>query len=134
MKNKFTILLSLSLILFVAMGCGMIDYIGSSDSGETTLDKTSDSTSTSEKKKEATPSGEKIIVGITECDELATYVNDNTEEIEGSYVGKALMYFYRNTILKSLQDGVGKMNDEEKKKWADVCTKTLKDLKENMQK
>ncbi|MGI8545383.1 MAG: hypothetical protein ACR2MD_18155 [Aridibacter sp.] len=44
------------------------------------------------------------------------------------------MYFYRNTILKSLQDGVGKMNDEEKKKWADVCTKTLKDLKENMQK
>ncbi len=129
--------MSLSIIIFAATGCGMIDYIGSSESDKSTTTKPSDSDSTSDstakKRKEAAPSGEILEVGITDCDELVTYVNDNTEEIEGSYVGKALLYFYRNTILKSLQDGVGKMNDKEKQKWAEICTKTLKDIKKNMQ-
>ncbi len=135
MKNKMTILMSLSLVLFIALGCSFGGLIGGSDTEETSKSDTKDSTSTaSEKKKEAEPSGEVVKVGIAECDELATYINDNSEEIEGSIIVKGIVEVYKQTFLKNLRDSVDKMSEEEKKKFAEVCSKSLENLKKSMNK
>ncbi len=129
MRNKFTFLLAISLILFIAVGCS---FIGSSDEvSEDSSGKSGDS-KTTETKKEAAPSGEVLKVGIPECDELVTYVNDNTEEIESSYAGKAALYFYKNYVLESIREGVEKASDEEKIKLAKTCKKSLEDLKKSV--
>lgn len=127
MKNKFGIMLVVVTLGFAVLGCGLGDMIGGSDS------ESGDSSSTSGDKKStsSSSSGEVLNSGIPECDELAKYVNDNSEEIEGSLVGKAILYVYKNTILKAIEDGTEKMNDEEKKKFGEVCAKSLQQLKEN---
>ncbi|MGI8670605.1 MAG: hypothetical protein ACR2J3_12300 [Aridibacter sp.] len=131
MKNKFTVLFAMCLVLFVTIGCS---FIGSDEEVSKDSSGKSGDTKTSETKKEAAPSGEVIKVGIPECDELVTYVNDNTEEIESSYAGKAALYFYKNYILESIREGVGNASDEEKAKSAKTCKTSLEDLKKSVNK
>lgn len=130
MKNRFTIFLSLILVLFVALGCGLTDRLtGSKDesspkteSGET---KTSDSKSGS--------TGEVVKVGIPECDELATYLNDNAEVIgKESIVVRGIVEMYKQTIFSNLRDSVEKMNDEEKAKYGENCKKALENVKKQV--
>lgn len=136
MRNKLTVLLALSFVLFVAIGCNFGGILGTDE--EDSKDATSKSTestsddSSAETKKEAVPSGEVIKVGIEECDELATYINDNSEKIEGSYAARAVVYLYKNYILENIKEGVESMTDEEKEKWAKSCKKTMEDLRKNL--
>ena len=133
-KNRLTIFLSLSLVVFVVLGCGFGGLFGGSET-ESTKDSSTESTSGDAKKPtEAKPSGEVVKVGIPECDEVATYVNDNSEEIEGSVILRTIVYIYKNVVLKQIKDGIEKMDDEQKKKFAEICSKTLKDLKKSMKK
>lgn len=125
-KNRLTIFLSLSLVVFVVLGCGFGGLFGGSDTESTSGD--------AKKQTEAKPSGDVVKVGIPECDEVATYINDNSEEIEGSIILRGIVYMYKNYILKHIKDGIEKMDDEQKKKFAEICSKTLKDLKKSMKK
>jgi hypothetical protein len=135
MKNKLTVLLAVSLVLSITLGCSLGGLIGSSETKESSSSgDRKDTSSGSEKKKEATPSGEVVKVGIQECDELATFINDNSEEIEGSIVLRGILYAYKNYVLESLKEGIEKMSDEEKAKAARSCKKALEQLKENMKK
>lgn len=133
MKNKLTVFFALSLVLFVAMGCSLGGLIGSDEEKpKDSSSKSSDATSTD--KKEATPSGEIVEVGIPECDEMATYINDNTEAIEGSYLARGIVYIYKNYMLEKVKEGIGKMTDEEKSEMGKVCKESLKNLKDSVKK
>jgi len=132
MKNKLTVVLALVLTLFVVIGCSFGGLVGGSK--ETSKDSTKSTSGESTKKTEAAPSGEVVKVGIAECDELATYINDNSEAIEGSIIARGIVYVYKNMILGKLKEGIEKMNDEEKAKLADACTKSLKQLKKSVKK
>lgn len=130
MKNTVTVGLSLTFVLLIALGCGLGGLTGGSDSG-TSKDgtkKTGDSTEITEK----APSGEVVKVGIPECDELATYINDNTEKIEGSIIARGIVYLYKNMILNNVKEGIEKMSDEDKAKLGKACAKSLEDLKKSI--
>ena len=130
MKNKLTFASAIILLLALALGCSLGGLVGGGDSeggdSSTSKDKTV-------KKGEATPSGEIVKIGIPECDELATYINDNSEKIEGSIVARGIVYVYKNWIIENVKEGVAKMDDEEKAKAAKVCAKSLEDLKKSVE-
>jgi hypothetical protein len=137
MKNKFTVLLALSLVLIITLGCSFGGLFGGSDSKESSSssEKKDTSSSSSEKKKEVTPSGDIVKVGIPECDELATYINDNAEAIgEESIVVRGIVEMYKQTIFSNMRDSVEKMNDEQKAKMGENCKKALENLKKQMKK
>lgn len=134
MKNKSGLILILAVLFLAVAGCSLDRFTGGdSESGDSGT-KTEESKDGSETTKSSESSTEVLDSGIPECDELAKYVNDNSEEIEGSLVGKAIMLVYKNTILKAIEDGTEKMDDEEKKKFGEICAKTLKELKESQEK
>lgn len=129
MKNKLSVLVMLAALFLAVAGCSLGGLTGSDDessSSDTTTEESKDGESKS------SGSGEDVLnSGIAECDELAKYVNDNSEEIEGTLVGKMIILMYKNTILKAIEDGTEKMSDEEKEKFGEICAKSLKQLKEN---
>jgi len=128
MKNKLSGLIVLVALFIAVTGCSLGGLTGSGDeSGE--KGAKSEGTKIGTEKKSS--SEEVLNSGIAECDELAKYVNDNSEEIEGTFVGKAIILMYKNTILKSLEESAEKMDAEQKKKMGEVCAKTLTQLKEN---
>ena len=133
MKNRFGLIVVFVTLAVAVAGCSLGGLIGDSgDSGDSSsTSEKSGETSGDKKSTSSSSSGKVLDSGIPECDELAKYVNDNTEEIEGSLVGKAVLYMYRNTILKAIEDGTEKMSDEEKEKFGEICAKSLKQLKEN---
>lgn len=136
MKNKITVLLALSLVMFVAIGCGIGNLLGSKEETSTSKDSGSKSAeSTTEGKKEVEPSGKIVEIGITECDELATYINDNAEAIGSeSIVVRGIVEMYKQTIFSKLRDSVKEMTDEQKTKTAANCKKAFENLKEQMNK
>ena len=136
MKNKLTIFLSVSLLLLVTLGCGLGGLIGGGSDSESSKDESGTTKSDgSSKQKEAKPSGDVVKVGIQECDEFATYINDNAKEFESeSYVVQGLVKLYKQTILSNLRESVEKMNDEQKTKMGENCKKALEELKKSMNK
>ncbi len=129
MKNKLSVIVVFLVLLVAGLGCSLDRFTGSGDESGESGTKTEEAKKDGEKS--SSSSEEVLNSGIPECDELAKYVNDNAEEIEGSFVGKAIILMYKNTILKSLEESAGKMNEEEKKKMGEVCAKTLKQLQES---
>lgn len=138
MKNKLTIFFVLGLILFVVIGCSLGGLTGSSDeksskdsSSSSSESKPSDSSDDSK----SSSSGEIVKVGIAECDELATYINDNAEEIGNeSIVVRGIVEMYKQTIFSNLRESVEKMDDEQKKKMGENCKKALENLKKQVKK
>lgn len=134
MKNKVSLLLGISLILFVTIGCSLGGLTGSDKekSKDVTVEKSESSDSSSNDS--SSSSNEEIKIGIPECDEMATYINDNSEEIEGSLVARGIVYVYKNLILSNIKEGVEKMDEKEKQKLGEACAKSLKQLKEQVKK
>ncbi|MEZ5307510.1 MAG: hypothetical protein R2684_10235 [Pyrinomonadaceae bacterium] len=128
MKNKLAVLLSLLFLVF-AVGACSFGGLGSSDEEKESGSKTEKSSE--EKSDSKSSSGSKVLnSGITECDELAQYIDDNSDKLEGNILSKGLVLLYKNTILKQIEESAEKMTDEEKVKMGEVCSKTLKQLKE----
>lgn len=131
MKNKLSLVLVLAALFLIVAGCSLDSITGGGEeSGDTQTEKAKEG---SDSEKSSSSSTEVLNSGIPECDELAQYVEDNSEKIEGSIVGKAIMLMYKNTILKAIEDGAKDMNDEQKKKMGETCAKTLKQLKESQE-
>ncbi len=130
MKNKLSFLIAASLLLFVTIGCSLGGFMGGSDDSG---DGDSSSGSKSSSDSGGSSSGELVEVGIPECDELATYINDRAETIgEENIVVRGIVEMYKNTIFSGLKESVEKMNDEEKAKMAENCKKSLENLKKQM--
>ena len=133
MKNKFTFIPALGLILFVALGCSMINPFGSSDESSGADSGTSESTGSTDSTDSTSSGGDIVKVGIAECDELATYINDNAEAIgDESIVVRGIVEMYKQTIFSNLRDSVKNMNDEEKKTMGENCAKALENLKKQV--
>lgn len=139
MKNNLSIFLSLSLVIFVATGCnGLVEYIpGGGDTGSDAANESTESLTENSEKPAASDektaeSGETVKVGIPECDELATFINNNSEAIEGSVVARGIVYFYKNMVLEKIKAGVEKMSEAEKQQTASACTKSLEELKRSL--
>lgn len=132
MKNKFTVLFAMCIVLLVTIGCS---FIGSDEEVSKDSSSKSSDIKSSETKKEAEPSGEIVEVGIPECDELATYMNDNSEKIsKENIVVQGIVEYIKQSIFSNLRDSVKQMSDEEKAKTGQNCKKALENLKKQMQK
>lgn len=136
MKNRSTLFASMCLLMLVALGCSFGNPFGSGETGSGEASETSEPADPGSKTDgEAAPSGEIVEVGIAECDELATYINDNAEAIgEESIVVRGIVELYKQTIFSNLRDSVKNMSDEEKRKMGENCAKALENLKKQMQK
>lgn len=134
MKNRFTVLFVLLTIFLVAAGCSLGGWMGSDEPESGSGDSTSTSDGTSDSKK-SSGSGELVEVGIPECDELATYINEQAETIgEESIVVRGIVEMYKQTIFSGLKESVEKMDDKQKAQMAENCKKSLDNLKEQMEK
>ena len=134
MKNKLSAILVLFALVLAVAGCSLGGLTGGSDgdSGDSSSTTSEGKDSSDKSSSSSSSSGEKVLdSGIQECDDLAQYIEDNSEEIEGSLIGKGIVTFYKNYILKSIEEGVKDMSEEEKKKLGESCAKTLRQLKEN---
>lgn len=132
MKNKFTVLFAMCIVLLVTIGCS---FIGSDEEVSKDSSSKSSDIKSSETKKEAEPSREIVEVGIPECDELATYMNDNSEKIsKENIVVQGIVEYIKQSIFSNLRDSIKQMSDEEKAKTGKNCKKALENLKKQMQK
>ncbi|MDH3493296.1 MAG: hypothetical protein OEM82_07080 [Acidobacteriota bacterium] len=133
MKNKFGLVLVIGALFLIVAGCSLDSITGGGGESGDSSSKSEDAKKGSDSSKSSSSSGDVLNSGIPECDELAQYVEDNSEKIEGSIVGKAIMLMYKNTILKAIEEGAKDMDDEQKKKMGETCAKTLKELKESQE-
>ncbi|HUF04191.1 MAG TPA: hypothetical protein VMM38_08445 [Aridibacter sp.] len=131
MKNRFALLSVLLVLLVVVLGCSLGGLTGSGDSesgdsSSSSSDGSSDSGSSS--------SGDLVKVGIPECDEFATYINERAETIgEESIVVRGIIEMYKQTIFSGLKESVEKMDDKQKAQMAENCKKSMENLKEQME-
>lgn len=118
MKNKFTVLLAILLLLSVGFGCSLLDKAtsggGSSDNSSTT--KSNDSTNPNDSAK----------TGVTECDEFLDLLNNDSKKPDEDFVTKKIreyaIDFARDSIKKNIEENKG-----DKQKIADGCKKAKED-------
>jgi hypothetical protein len=136
MKNRFSYLSVLLIVIFIALGCSLGGLMGGEDS-ETSKDgspKTEKSTESSDSSSDSESSGDLVKVGIPECDELATYINDRADTIgKESIVVRGIIEMYKQTIFSGLKESVEKMDDKQKEQTAENCRRSLENLKKNME-
>ena len=119
-------------IFAIALGCGLQDRLTGGDSGGSDSSKSAEESKSGDSKTDNS-SGEIVKVGIKECDDLATYINDNAEAIgKESIVVRGIVEMYKQTIFSKLRESVEKMNDEEKAKMGENCKKALENLKKQV--
>ncbi len=134
MKNKLTLIGALLMVVAIALGCSLDRFTGGSDSeapkdGTTKTEKGSDPSNSSD----SGGSGELVEVGIPECDELATYINERAETIgKESIVVRGIVEMYKQTIFSGLKESVEKMDEKQKEQTAENCRRSLENLKKNM--
>lgn len=93
MKNKFTFFVSLSLVLFAALGCSSLNPLGgdsASQSNKSIGDKAVD-VAVGESK-----------IGVPECDEVMDKVTAELNSPDEGYVTKAI----KATVLNRIKDGI----------------------------
>lgn len=132
MKNRFGLFASLLLLLTLVLGCSLGGMIGGSeDSSGGDSTSSSDSSSSSS---DSSGSSETIEIGIPECDEFLTYINEKAEPMgEDNVVVRGIVQFYKESIFSGLKESVEKMNDEEKAKVAENCKTSLEKLKKQIE-
>lgn len=131
MKNRFTLLSVLLVLLVLVLGCSLGGLTGSGES-ESGSGESSSSSGSSDGGSDS--SGELVEVGIPECDELATYINERAETIgEENIVVRGIVEMYKQTIFSGLKESVEKMDDKQKAQMAENCKKSLENLKEQME-
>jgi hypothetical protein len=111
MKNNFTLLAALFILLTVGFGCSYIDNLksGGGSSDNTTTSNPSDSSNSSTSPNDSTKTG------VAECDEFLDLLNnDSKKPDEDLFTRKIREYaidFARETIKKNLEENKG---DKEK--------------------
>lgn len=124
MKNNFQLLATLTIILGVGLGCGLIPRGGDTPSGpgggnsnKTLSDKAVDKTVGQSK------------IGVPECDEVMDAIEAELSNSEDDFVTKAI----KATILNRIKDSI-KQSVEENKSDTTEMAKTCKEFKTQFEK
>ncbi len=127
MKNKFSLLLVLAILISFALGCSMLNpFAGSKDSTKTDRSKTNsnDSATSSD---ETTETAENKKIGIPECDEVADMLTKEMNDPDDNFISRAVKKTFYDSIRESLRKSV-----EEGKNDPKELAKKCADLKENL--
>ncbi len=120
MQNIFTFVISITLLLFVSLGCGGIvdrvqEGVSGSDSNRSVSDRAVDTTVGETK------------IGIQSCDDVVTLLNDQINDPDENFVTKAL----KRTMLNRFRDGLKQsleQNNSNKQAVEEFCTEFKKNL------
>lgn len=96
MKNKFTLFVSLSLLLFAALGCSSLNPLG----GDSANTGSQSNKSVGDKAVDVAVGESKI--GIPECDEVMDKVTAELNSPDEGYIAKAI----KATVLNRIKDGI----------------------------
>lgn len=139
MKNKLNILLVLLLIVFVAMGCGMVERVQRMTSDEPASN--SQPTSTESNKTitdqaiESVADGE--TTGVKECDDAIRFINDQLKTPDDNWMTKGIKDYVAGQIKRQIREAIAQ-NQGDTKQMAQQCTDLKnsfeKNLKEEQQK
>lgn len=114
MKNGFTAIISLFLLLSIGLGCGLVDRIQESATGPA-----SNSNKTITDKAVDTTVGESKI-GVAECDEVVDMLAAEANNPDDNFVTKAVKATFLNRIRDSIRESVEK-NKNDKAELAKNC-------------
>ena len=115
MKNGFTTIFSLLLLLSVSFGCGLVDRIQESATGPAA----SNANKTITDKAVDTTVGESKI-GVPECDEVIDMLAAEANNPDDNFVTKAVKATFLNRIRDSIRESVEK-NKSNKEELAKNC-------------
>lgn len=114
MKNKFTVLLAILLLLAVGFGCSYFQSGGSStDNSKKSADGSTNPNDTAK-------------TGVTECDEFLDLLNNDSKKPDEDFVTKKIreyaIDFARESIKKNIEENKG-----DKQKIGEGCKKAKDD-------
>lgn len=119
MKNKFTFLPALFLLLTIGFGCSYIDNLSSGGNS-------SNSSSTSNSSTNSADPNAAAKTGVAECDEFLDLLNNDTkkpdEDILTRKFRELAIEFAKESIKKNIEENQG-----DKQKIADGCKKAKDD-------
>lgn len=131
MKSKLNVLLTLSVIIFVTMGCGLVERFqksGTGDGSSNSQPTVSDSNrSTTDKVIENVADGE--TTGVKECDDAIRFVNDQMKSPDDNFMTKGIKDYVAGQIKRSIREAIAE-NQGDTKKMAEQCS----DLKKSFEK
>ncbi len=126
MKNKFTTIFSLVILLTLILGCGSINPLSSKDQ------PTNDDAIVTSDDKSAT---DQVIdnalrekTGVPECDKLLDFFADQSHDKDDGYIARATKEYFFNNIRRSLKESIEK-NKGNNEKMATECKDYMAQIK-----
>ena len=108
MKNKFTVLLALFLLLTVGFGCSFLDKTNTGGGS-------SDNTTSTNPSNSSTNPNDSAKTGVAECDEFLDMLNNDSKKPDEDFVTRKIreyaIDFARESIKKNIEENKG---DKEK--------------------
>ena len=121
MKNKFTLLAALFLLLTIGFGCSYIDNLLSGGNSASNSSSTSSNSSTNSADPNAASK-----TGVAECDEFLDLLNNDTKKPDEDFMTRKIreyaIDFAKESIKKNIEENQG-----DKQKIADGCKKAKDD-------
>ena len=132
MKNKLNLLFVLTLIVFAALGCGLVERVQKTvtGDGQTSQPTVSDSNkSLADKTIEEIADGE--TTGVSECDDVIKIFADQSKSPDDNWMTKATRDYVIGQIKKSFRESL-EQNKGDKKKMAEQCGDYKKQLEKHL--
>ncbi len=127
MKNKFTLLMVLAILLSFALGCSMLNpFSGSKERVKTDRSKTNSGGTTTDGSDGSSDTSEYKKIGIAECDEVADMLTKEMNDPDDNFISRAIKKTYVDAIREGLRKSI-----EEGKNDPKELAKTCSNLKEN---
>lgn len=117
MKNKISILIALSLLVFAVLGCSSLNPFGSGDSARSS---NSSSNKTVTDKAVDVAVGESK-VGIPECDDLIEAINAEMDNPDDGVIAKAFKRTILNRIKDSIRDSLANNTAKDREEMIKTC-------------
>ena len=129
MKNKSNILLILPLIVFIAMGCGLIER-GQQTGGNSSAPTVSNNNkSATDRAVEQVADGE--TTGVKECDEAIRFVNEQLASPDDNWMTKGFKDYAAGQIKKSIRESIAQ-NQDDQKAAAEQCSALRKSFEKSI--
>ena len=121
MKNKLNILLILPLIIIASMGCGLIERVqktATGDNSNTAVVTTNSNKSITDRAIEQVADGE--TTGVKECDEVIAIFADQAKSEDDNWATKATKDYITGQMKKAFRESI-EQNKDDKAKMAEQC-------------
>jgi hypothetical protein len=132
MKNKLNILLVLPLIIIASMGCGLIEKVqktATGDNSNTAVVTTNSNKSITDRAIEEVADGE--TTGVSECDEAIKFVNDQLKNPDDNFITKAGKDYLAGQIKRKIKEAIIE-NQTDKKEAAKQCADAKKSFEKSL--